>query len=419
MKLPRQSRIEMYKEFETAPVRYIVTQRFTSLWAELQFRRSSRNTIMKHNLALSALAAAVLCVSASSYVFSAPDGELSQSRSVTKISQKADLKNILIIGTGGHIAGKSQRSDRSEGETPAKLMIETVIETVPHLKDLANISANQFSNIPSQNMDSDYWLELSKFASEQLRRDDIDGIVIAHGTDTLEETAYFLNLTVRSSKPIVLTGAMFPATAISADGPRNLYNAVAVAASDEAKDMGTLVVMNQEIISARGVSQKSTIMTDAFSGGREGTIGTAANGKTDFFQKPVKRSGTSSEFDISKIDKLPRVEILYGYGGADPRLAKYAIEELNADGLVFAALGNGNLPENVKKIIKTSSNKPVIVRSSRTGNDTVIRNAELNDDDLGTVSSNSLNPQKARILLMLALCKTRDIKEIQRIMNEY
>ncbi|NTU27599.1 type II asparaginase [Bacillus tequilensis] len=339
-----------------------------------------------------------------------------QKVSSASASGKKDLPNIKILATGGTIAG-ADKSKTSTTEYKAGVVgIESLIEAVPEMKDIANVSGEQVVNVGSTNIDNKILLKLAKRINKLLASDDVDGVVVTHGTDTLEETAYFLNLTVKSDKPVVVVGSMRPSTAISADGPSNLYNAVKVAGTSEAKGKGALVVLNDRIASARYVSKTNTTTTDTFKSEEMGYVGTIAD--DIYFNNEITRKHTKdTDFSVSDLDQLPQVDIVYGYQNEGSYLFDAAVKA-GAKGIVYAGTGNGSLSDASEKGAVSAVKKGVtVVRSSRTGNGVVTPNQEYAKKDL--LASNSLNPQKARILLMLALTKTNDSKKIQEYFNEY
>ncbi|UQZ48350.1 type II asparaginase [Bacillus sp. PK3-037] len=339
-----------------------------------------------------------------------------QKVSSASASKKNDLPNIKILATGGTIAG-ADKSKTSTTEYKAGVVgVESLIEAVPEMKDIANVSGEQVVNVGSTNIDNKTLLELGKRVNKLLSSEDVDGIVVTHGTDTLEETAYFLNLIVKSDKPVVVAGSMRPSTAISADGPSNLYNAVKVAGAPDAKGKGTLVVLNDRIASARYVTKTNTTATDTFKSEEMGYVGTIAN--DIYFHNEMTRKHTKdTELSISGLDKLPQVDILYGYQNDGSYLFDAAVKA-GAKGIVFAGSGNGSLSDAAEKGAVSAVKKGVtVVRSTRTGNGVVTPNGDYVKN--GLLASNSLNPQKARILLMLALTKTDDPEKIQDYFNEY
>ncbi|MGQ5111404.1 type II asparaginase [Bacillus halotolerans] len=339
-----------------------------------------------------------------------------QKVSSASASKKNDLPNIKILATGGTIAG-ADKSKTSTTEYKAGVVgVESLIEAVPEMKDIANVSGEQVVNVGSTNIDNKTLLKLGKRVNKLLSSEDVDGIVVTHGTDTLEETAYFLNLIVKSDKPVVVAGSMRPSTAISADGPSNLYNAVKVAGAPDAKGKGTLVVLNDRIASARYVTKTNTTATDTFKSEEMGYVGTIAD-DIYFHNEMTHKHTKDTDLSISGLDKLPQVDILYGYQNDGSYLFDAAVKA-GAKGIVFAGSGNGSLSDAAEKGAVRAVKKGVtVVRSTRTGNGVVTPNGDYVKN--GLLASNSLNPQKARILLMLALTKTDDPKKIQDYFNEY
>ena len=260
---------------------------------------------------------------------------------------------VVILGTGGTIAGKAGSNTEMTGYQAGEIGIQTLINAVPEMLEVADVTGEQFCNIGSFDMIDDIWLRLSRRVSELLQQPEVDGIVITHGTDTLEETAYFLNLTVKSEKPVVLVGAMRPATAM----------------------------------------------------------------KPIFYKASLRRHTAAAEFDISKVTALPRVDIVYLHVNCDDILVRAAVSA-GAQGIVIAAFGHGNLHINIKPaLIKAARSGIPVVRSTRVGNGIVSRSAD--DTDNKFIAADSLNPQKARILLQLALLRTKSPEEIQRMFDEY
>jgi L-asparaginase type II len=325
----------------------------------------------------------------------------------------------MILATGGTIAGTGAGTTTTVGYTAATVGVETLIAAVPELKKVANVKGEQVFQIASENMNNDYWLTLAKRVNTLLAQPDVDGIVITHGTDTLEETAYFLNLVTKSRKPVVLVGAMRPSTALSADGPINLYNATILAGSQEAVGKGVLVAMNDQINPAREVTKTNTSTPDAFKAGELGLLGYMQANKPHFYRVSTRRHTTDTEFDISNMNVLPQVDIVYGYANMNP-VPLNALIAAGARGIIHAGVGDGSLANSVKPALIAARKKGIlIVRSSRVGQGIVARNGEANDDELDFVVSDTLNPQKARILLTLALTRTSDTKEIQRMFYTY
>ena len=338
----------------------------------------------------------------------------------TDAREPGKLANVMILATGGTIAGTGASSTATVGYTAATVGVARLIEAVPELKAAANVKGEQVFQIASENMSNDHWLKLAKRVNELLKQDDVDGIVITHGTDTIEETAYFLNLVVKSRKPVVIVGAMRPSTAISADGPINLYNATILAASEAAVGKGVLVVLNDQINGARDVTKTNTANTDTFRSWELGFLGYMQNNQPYFYRQSTRRHTADSEFDVGNLDKLPDVDIVYGYANMN-RVAVDAFVAAGDKGIVHAGVGDGSLarPAVEPALVDARKKGIVVVRASRVGNGIVARNGEAKDDELDFVVSDTLNPQKARILLMLALTRTSDTKEIQRMFYTY
>ncbi|MDQ5984849.1 MAG: L-asparaginase [Syntrophus sp. SKADARSKE-3] len=335
------------------------------------------------------------------------------------VHAQGKLPNVMILATGGTIAGTGATSTTTVGYSAAKVGIEQLIAAVPELRKVANIKGEQVFQVDSKNMDNEYWLKLAKRINTLLAQKDVDGIVITHGTDTLEETAYFLDLVVKSRKPVVVVGAMRPSTALSADGPINLYNAVVLAGCREAIGKGVLVALNDQINAAREVTKTNTSTLDTFKTPELGLLGYIQDSKPTFYRQSTRKHTADTEFDVMLIDALPQVDIVYGYANVN-RIAVDAFIAAGAKGIIYAGVGNGSLANSVKSaLVEARRQGAVIVRSSRGGQGIIARNGEANDDELDFVVSDTLNPQKARILLMMALTKTINTKEIQRIFYEY
>jgi L-asparaginase len=326
--------------------------------------------------------------------------------------------NVVILATGGTIAGAAA-SGTQAGYTSGAVTIDAMIAAVPGITDLANIKGEQISNVGSQDISFDIMLTLAKRINQLLATPQVDGIVVTHGTDTMEETAFFLNLVVKSDKPVVMVGSMRPSTAVSADGPLNLYNAVGVAIDPNARGRGVLVVMNDWIHGAHSLTKTSTTAVQTFMSPLRGVVGVATYGKNDFYNNPQWKHTVGSEFDITNVTKLPRVDILFACADMSPDLIEASAHH-GAKGIVLAGVGNGNVNKaSLEAAAQVAKQGVVIVRSSRVATGTVGRNVEVNDDELGFVASDELNPQKSRILLMLALLKPRTTTEIQKLFQAY
>ncbi|MCC8170524.1 MAG: type II asparaginase [Parabacteroides sp.] len=328
------------------------------------------------------------------------------------------LPRIRILATGGTIAGVGASSTGSAYK-PGQLGVDQLLAAVPEIKEVAEVTGEQVFTIASQDMTVADWLQLARRVNELLARDDVDGIVLTHGTDTMEETAYFLNLTVKSDKPVVLTGAMRPATSLSADGPLNLFDAVVTAGAEESAGRGVLVVLNGTVSGARDVMKTHTLDVETFRSPNTGALGYVSDAKVHYRMDGEKLHTAHSVFDVTGLTELPRVGIVYGYAGAEPALVEALVQKGYA-GIVHAGVGNGNIAADVFPALIQARNKGVqIVRSSRIPSGPSTLNAEVDDEANRFIAALDLSPQKARILLMLALTQTNDWKEIQRLFEEY
>ena len=334
------------------------------------------------------------------------------------LAQATSLPTVVVLATGGTIAGAAA-SDVQAGYTSGQVGVDQLLAAVPQAKKLAQLRGEQISNIGSQDMNDEVWMKLATRVNELVAMPDVAGVVITHGTDTIEETAYFLNLVVKSRKPVVLTAAMRPSTALSADGPLNFYNAVAIAANKEAAGRGVLVVVNDWIHGALSLTKTSTTAVQTFLSPVRGLIGTVAYGVPEWYRGPVGKNTASSEFSVNKTTTLPRVEIIMAYENMDGSLIN-AAAAAGAKGIVIAGVGNGNMTKAAVDALAAQAKKGIVcVRSSRVATGQVGRNVEVDDDKMGFVASLDHNPQKARVLLRLALMKTSDPKAIQRYFDEY
>jgi L-asparaginase len=330
----------------------------------------------------------------------------------------AQLPRVIILATGGTIAGAGASSDRA-GYTAGKIPIDDLIGSIPTVKKIASISGEQIASVGSQDMTIDIWKKLAVRINEIFKNNEADAIVVTHGTDTQEETAYFLDLVVNSDKPVVLTGSMRPATAISADGPKNLYDAITVAIDPKTKGRGVLVSFNEGIYDAREVMKMSTTKTNAFGSPNTGAIGQAYDGRVEYYSSSDREVNPKSPVMITADTKLPRVDIVYMYADAPPDQIDLLISK-KVDGIVIAGVGNGNFNKAFTDAVKRAVAARIIVcRASRTPSGRVVLHDEINDDELGTIVSDDLTPQKARILLMLGLTKTKDKKQLQQIFFKF
>ena len=358
---------------------------------------------------------AVMTAVTLAFAYPSPAQEVASAQAKLAQQKKA---NIMILATGGTIAGAAATGTQS-GYTSGAVTIDAMLGAVPDIGKVANVKGEQISNVGSQDISFDILLKLAKRINQLAPQAGVDGIVITHGTDTMEESAYFLNLTVKTDKPVVMVGSMRPSTAVSADGPLNLYNAVAVASDPNAKGRGVLVVMNDQIHAAHSLTKTSTTAVDTFMSPIRGVVGISSYGKNEFFNTPTWPHTTKSEFDISNVTALPRVDVIMAYADMSPGLINASVAG-GAKGIVIAGVGNGNMNKASVDAAAAAAKKGVkVVRSSRVPTGIVGRNVELNDDDLGFVASYELNPQKARILLALALLKQRSNADLQRLYDTY
>ena len=332
--------------------------------------------------------------------------------------QAQKLPRVIILATGGTIAGAGAASDRA-GYTAGKIPIDDLIGGIPTVKKVADITGEQIASVGSQDMTIDIWKKLAVRINEIEKNNEADGIVVTHGTDTQEETAYFLDLVLTGDKPVVLTGSMRPATAISADGPKNLYDAITIAANPKSRGRGVLVSFNEGIYDARDVMKLSTTKTNAFGSPNTGPVGQAYDGRVEFYQKSEREVKPSQPITITADTKLPRVDIVYMYADAPPDQIDMLVGK-KVDGIVIAGVGNGNFNKAYTEAVKRAVAAGIIVcRASRTPSGRVVLHDEINDEELGTIVSDDLTPQKARILLMLGLTKTKDKKQLQDFFFKY
>ncbi len=326
------------------------------------------------------------------------------------------MKTIAIIGTGGTIAGTGQKG-KTVAYQAGEMTINQVVSSIPMIQDIAYIREYQLLNVDSNEMGPEQWMELSNFINKLVLDDTIDGFVITHGTDTLDETAYFLTLTLHTDKPVVITGAMRPATATSADGPHNLYQAVCLATHYEAYGQGVMGLFSNTIYSGRDIQKITNFKIDAFDQKSFGCLGYMQDDEVYFFTCSFKYHTLGSRFSATEYYKLPSVGIAYFYAGADENIL-YDLAK-NHEGIVIVGSGNGNYSQKWLNAINDLSRKGIIfVRSSRVAQG-IVFNDEIFDPNQYCIPANTLTPQKARVLLMLALSQTRDREEIKAIFKEY
>ena len=327
------------------------------------------------------------------------------------------LARVVILATGGTIAGV-QPKEGEAGYKSGSVSVESLVKAAPGLEKLASIKGEQVASIGSQDMNDFVWMKLARKAGELLASPGVDGIVVTHGTDTMEETAYFLGLVLKSDKPVVLVGSMRPSTELSADGPSNLYNATALAANPAARRRGVLVVANDLAHSARALQKTNTTSVETFISVNRGPVAEVLKGTKTYWFLPPAATASKGAFSIAGLDALPRVDVVYAYENADGTFVKAAMAA-GAKGIVLAGVGDGNATkEMIDALAEAARAGVVVVRSTRVGSGIVRRNIEVDDDKLGFVAAQELNPQKARVLLRLALTKTKDVRQVQAIFDE-
>jgi L-asparaginase type II len=344
---------------------------------------------------------------------------------------------VLVIATGGTIAGVQQEPGGIGGYRAGTLTAEQIIASVPPLSRYAQVEAEQFSNVASTMITPEQWVALARRINTALAtRADLAGVVVTHGTDRLEETAFFLYLTVRSDKPVVVVGAQRPATGLSPDGPMNLLSAVRTVVSPQAVGKGVLVVMDERIVSAREV-RKQYQRVGGFDGGEMGMLGIVGGNGVEFFFSPTRRRGPASEFDLAGVTTLPAVDLVFSYPGGAGR--SYAV---NPAGIVVASTGftcaetasyqelaragvvlvtafpsGDNINGGAGAAVRPRTDS--LPSSLRESCAELARSGVLRGPLTPTVAAQHLTPQKARILLMLALTRSREQREIQRMFNTY
>ena len=327
---------------------------------------------------------------------------------------------IFIVATGGSIAGVGP--DRLDyilyPELGDHITIEQSLARIPEAADLAHIEAEDLVSVGSTAIGPEEWLRLTKRINALLADEKTDGVVVTHGTATLEETAYFLHLTVKSEKPVVVTGAMRPPTAMGTDADLNLLDAIRVAASPISAGKGVLTILNNEIQCARDVVKTNTFRVETFKPNELGFLGYAdSDGEVVLYRAPLRRHTTATEFQVDEMNALPRVDIAYCYAGSDELLIN-AVRANGSDGLVLAGFGGGSFPPRaIEAAAQAVAGGMPIVLASRSIAGRVVMTPRKEEQQF--IVSDNLQPQKARILLILALTVTRERKEIQRMFGEY
>jgi L-asparaginase len=333
----------------------------------------------------------------------------------------ATQPKVAIIGTGGSISEVGQDSlDLVEYSLTGRIMdVDELLGRFPEVAAVADVLPVRFRAISSHAVTPEDWLELVGMVHHVAEsQPDVRGIVITHGTATLEETAYFLNLTLKVHQPVVVVGSQRPPTALSSDAGLNLVNAIRVAADPASRGRGVLVLLNDEIQAAREVTKTSNYRLEAFRCPDLGMLGYAdADGKVAFYRAPTRRHAPYTEFDVGVHRVLPRVDIAYSYAFADGTVVR-ALVAAGARGIVTASLAPGLVtPGEWDALVEARQRGVVVVQSSRAGSGRVLGGQSLRE--LGLVMADNLNPQKARVLTMLALTVTDDPKRIQQMFDEY
>lgn len=327
---------------------------------------------------------------------------------------------VAVIGTGGTISGSIEdKLDFTDYVTKGRFLeVDELIARFPEVHRAAEIVPIRFRALPSPSIGIADWLELVGVVQETVEREaGLAGVVITHGTATLEETAYFLNLTLKVDVPVVVVGAQRPSSALGTDAGVNLYKAVRVAAAPESRGRGVLVVLNDEIQAARDATKTSTFRAQTFRSLDWGALGHADSDRVMFYRRPERRHMPDTEFDVSGLDAVPRVDVATTYLGSDGTVIR-ALMAAGSAGLVIAGFPPGFCPPGDAAAIREAVAKGIpVVMSSRAGSGRVARFSFI--DELGVIPADDLTPQKARILLILALTKTVDSMEIERIFETY
>ncbi|MHB1205416.1 MAG: asparaginase [Rhodospirillaceae bacterium] len=322
------------------------------------------------------------------------------------------LPKVRVFATGGTISGYASNRDLQYGYKAGSIPPDKLLADIPEAAQVADLSSDEIAETGSGGINTEILLRLAKHINAWLAQPDSAGAVVTHGTATLEETAYFLNLVIHSDKPVVVVGAMRPFTSISRDGPFNLYNAIRVAADPNARKNGVMIVMNEQIQAARDVTKTNTERVNTFETRDLGPIGFSDEDRIVFYRRVLYRHTYKSEFNVDNLTTLPKVDICYGYQEGD-RACVDGVVRARAKGVVLDDGSPGN-----RAALKDARKKGVVfVQSDRKGSGRVLNST--NSEKAGVVTADNLNAQKARMLLRLALTKTKDPKEIQRMFEEY
>lgn len=332
-----------------------------------------------------------------------------------KAEHKERKKRIAIITTGGTIAGSGKPGEAGVYEA-GKLSVSEIVRSIPQVNYLADLVMIPVTSVDSNDITTGDYRMIRALVRDLEKDENIDGIVITHGTDTLEESAFFLNLILDVHKPVVMTGAMRPATATSADGPLNLYQAIALAGDPRARDMGVLAVFSNTIYSGRDMIKTNSIKTDAFTHNEFGVMGYMQDANVFLFHKPFIPHTHLSAFRNTSLDHLPSVEIFYVHMESDPELLKWMLDRY--DGVVLAGTGSGNYSRAIQEVVESSRGQCTIVRSSHLMEGTVF-DSPVFDPNKIAIPSYKLNPHKARLLLMLCLQEGMSQEKIRDIFSRY
>lgn len=331
----------------------------------------------------------------------------------------ADLPRVIVLGTGGTIQSKGATRMVRHDYRAGRYEIADLMALIPEVAKIARVEASQFTNIGSPSMTPEVWKGLAeKINTLAYEQPDIAGFVLTHGTNTLEETAFFLHLTVRTDKPVIVVGAQRPSTAISADGPMNLYQAIQAAAAPDSHGRGVMICMNQQLTSAREGTKTSAYKVEAFNARDLGILGAVDPDGVHYFRKPFRRHTVLSEFDVSKMTTFPRVDVVDSYAAAPRDLIDFLVGA-GAKGLVLSGHGaGGSSPAQGDAFAEAVKKGVAVVNASRTGSGRVIASAK--NLEVGIVPGDNLLPHKARILLMLAIASGQSSPEqLTRIFEQY
>lgn len=326
---------------------------------------------------------------------------------------------VAVIGTGGTIAsiGKTSLDIVDYGANKTMLEVDKILELFPEVHEVADVVPVPFSAIPSPAVGFAEWKALVEKIDALAADPDLDGIVITHGTASLEETAYVLHLTVKADVPVIVIGSQRPSSALSTDAGFNLVNALRVAGDPAARGLGVMTLLNDEIQCAREVTKTATYRLQTFQSPDFGCLGHADGDAVVFYRRPIRRHAPETEFDLRPLSALPRVDIVYAYAGADA-VAAEAFMAAGAEGIVSAGFAPGFCGPGVEETLKAAVASGVtVVQSTRAGSGRTVRSSRA--AEAGFIAADNLNPQKARILLMLALTVTRDPEEVARMFQTY